>query len=489
MERLSVLDAEFLQVEDGIAHMHIAGVSVFEGPPPALEEMTAMMAAKLHRIPRYRQRVRSVPFELGRPVWVDDPHFVLEYHVRHTALPAPGGDLALRRLMARLMGQELDRERPLWELWLVEGLEDDRWAIISKVHHCMVDGVTGVDLLTIVLDLERDVALPEPEPWSPEVEPSGLAKVLDAWSGLVADGLGLLRQAPDAVRDPLGALRGLRDVGGGLRRFAAHLSTTTPTTLEGTIGPHRAWAHATVSIDEVRAIRKGIDATLNDAVLGVLAGAYRELLLHRGEDPDTTVLRSLVPVSVRAPDARGVLDNRVSALLVELPVHLADPRERVQLMHEEMQRLKASHMSDAGELVVRLGDLAPPMVVGPLMRTATRMLARHPQRSVNTVTTNVPGPQLPLYCLGREMTAYYPYVPLSHGVRVGTAILSYNGQLSFGVTGDYDTASDVEVLADAIPTGFAELGASVLGPRYAGSTLPRASRRNANTKASSFHTS
>jgi diacylglycerol O-acyltransferase len=353
----------------------------------------------------------------------------------------------------------------------------------------MVDGVTGVDLLSIVLDLERDVALPEPEPWSPEVEPSGLAKVLDAWSGLVGDGLGLLRQAPGAVRDPLGALRGLRDLGGGLGRFAAHLSTTTPTTLEGTIGPHRAWAHATVSIDEIRAIRKGIDATLNDVVLGVLAGAYRELLLHRGEDPDTTVLRSLVPVSVRAPDARGVLDNRVSALLVELPVHLADPRERVQLMHEEMERLKASHMSDAGELVVRLGDLAPPMVVGPLMRTATRMLARHPQRSVNTVTTNVPGPQLPLYCLGREMTAYYPYVPLSHGVRVGTAILSYNGQLSFGVTGDYDTASDVEVLADAIPPGFAELGASVLGPRYAGSTMPRASRRNANTKASSFHTS
>ena len=210
-------------------------------------------------------------------------------------------------------------------------------------------------------------------------------------------------------------------------------------------------------IDVVREIRKHIDATLNDVVLGVLAGAYRDLLVHRGEDPDVTVLRSLVPVSVRAPDAHGVLDNRVSAILLELPVHLADPVERVQLVHEEMERLKASHMSEAGELVVRLGDLAPPMVVGPLMRAATRLLAQAPQRSVNTVTTNVPGPQLPLYCLGREMLAYYPYVPLSHGVRVGTAILSYNGQLAFGVTGDYDAAPDVDVLAAAVPVGFEEL--------------------------------
>jgi WS/DGAT/MGAT family acyltransferase len=473
MERLSVLDAEFLHVEDGIAHMHIAGVSVFDGPGPDLGELTAMMASKLHRIPRYRQRVRSVPFELGRPVWVDDPHFDLGYHVRHTALPKPGDDLALRRLVARLMGQELDRQRPLWELWLVDGLEQGRWALISKVHHCMVDGVSGVDLLSIVLDLQRDVELPDPEPWSPAPEPSGAAKVLDAWSGLASDSLDLVRRAPSVVRDPVRALRGLRDTGTGLLRFAEQLRTTTPTTLEGTIGAGRVWAHTSVPIDIVRAIRKQVDATLNDVVLGVLGGAYRDLLLHRGEDADSTVLRSLVPVSVRAPDARGVLDNRVSAILLELPVHLADPLERVRLVHEEMQRLKASHMSEAGELVVRLGDLAPPMVVGSLMRAAMRLLAQLPQRSVNTVTTNVPGPQMPLYCLGREMLAYYPYVPLSHGVRVGTAILSYNGQLAFGITGDYDTAPDVDVLADAIPAGFERLRVLVVPPPRA----PRARRR------------
>lgn len=461
-----MLDAEFLHVEDGVAHMHIAGVSIFDGPQPKLSELTAMMASKLHRIPRYRQRVRGVPFELGRPVWVDDPHFNLEYHVRHTALPAPGDDLALRRLMARLMGQELDRQRPLWELWLVEGLEDDQWALISKVHHCMVDGVSGVDLLSIVLDVDREVVLPEPEPWSPAPEPSGAAKVIDAWSGLAVDAFGVIRQAPAAVRDPLAALQGLRDTGAGMARFLQHLTTTTPSTLEGSISPQRVWAHASVLIDVIREIRRSVDATLNDVVLGVLSGAYRDLLVHRGEDPDTTVLRSLVPVSVRAPDAHGVLDNRVSAILLELPVHLADPLARVKVVHTEMQALKASHMSEAGELVVRLGDLAPPMVVGPFMRAASRLLAQVPQRSVNTVTTNVPGPQLPLYCLGREMTAYYPYVPVSHGVRVGTAILSYNGQLAFGVTGDYDSAPDVDVMAAAIPAGFEELR-SLVAPKPA----------------------
>lgn len=457
MERLSALDAEFLLVEDGIAHMHIAGISVFEGPPPEPAELTAMVAAKLHKIPRYRQRVRSVPLELGRPVWVDDPHFDLDYHIRHTALPTPGDDAALRRLMSRLMGRELDRERPLWELWFVEGLEGDRWALISKVHHCMVDGVSGMDLLGILLDVDPDAPVEEPMEWEPSPEPSGLVKVLDAWSGLVADGLGLVARAPSAVRDPRRSVASLLDTGRGLLTLTRHLGRTTPTTLEGPIGPHRRWAHSVVALDDVKAVGKELGVTVNDVVLAVLAGAFRELLVHRGEDPDTTVLRTLVPVSVRTEDARGVPDNRVSVILFELPVHLADPVERVRGVHEQMVERKASHMSEAGELVVRLADLAPPMVVGTLMRTATRLLARMPQRSVNTVTTNVPGPQLTLYCLGRRMLVHLPYVPLSHGVRIGVAILSYDDNLAFGVTGDRDTASDVEVLADAVPRGYEAL--------------------------------
>jgi WS/DGAT/MGAT family acyltransferase len=457
MERLSALDAEFLHVEDGIAHMHIAGISVFEGPRPELAELTAMIEAKLHRIPRYRQRVRAVPLELGRPVWVDDPHFDLGYHIRHTALPSPGDDLALRRLMSRLMAQELDRQRPLWEVWFVEGLEGDRWALISKVHHCMVDGVSGTDLLGVLLDLDPDAPLPEPPPWSPEPEPSGAAKVLDAWSGLVADGLGLAARAPAAARDPRRSVASLVDTGRGLLELTRHLGRTTPTTLEGTIGPHRSWAHAVVPLDDVKDVRRQLGTTINDVVLAVLAGAFRDLLIHRGEDPDTTVLRTLVPVSVRTEDARGVPDNRVSVILFELPVHLADPMARVEAVKVQMAARKASHMSEAGEVVVRLGDLAPPMVVGTVMRAATKVLARMPQRSVNTVTTNVPGPQLTLYCLGRRMVSHLPFVPLSHGVRIGVAILSYDGNLAFGVTGDRDTASDVDVLADAVPRGLDEL--------------------------------
>jgi diacylglycerol O-acyltransferase / wax synthase len=457
MERLSTLDAEFLHLEDGIAHMHIAGMLTFAGPPPSLEELTALVEAKSHLIPRYRQRVRPVPFELGRPVWVDDPHYNLRFHLRHTALPAPGDEGALRRLMGRLMSLPLDRDRPLWETWLVEGLPDDRWALITKVHHCMVDGVSGVGLLAVLLDLSPDVDLPEPVPWSPRPEPSGPAKVLDAWGGLAGDVTRLVRRAPEAVRDPAGAVRGLGTLGQGLLRFGQKLGTTPPLSIEGAIGPHREWARSSVSLDDVKRIRKSLGGTVNDVVLAAVSNGYRSLLLSRGEDADSAEIRTLVPVSVRGEDARGILDNRVSALLYELPVHLADPVERLEAVKAQMAELKGSHMAELGSLVTSLGDLAPPMVVGAVSRAAIRLMHRLPQRSVNTVTTNVPGPQLPLFCLGREMVEYHPYVPLSHGVRVGTAILSYNGNLGFGVTGDYDAAPDIDVLAQGIVAGMDDL--------------------------------
>jgi diacylglycerol O-acyltransferase / wax synthase len=457
MERMGTLDAEFLHLEDGVAHMHIAGISVFEGPAPAVDELLELLAAKMHLIPRYRQRARTVPLELGRPVWVDDPHFNLTYHVRNTALPRPGDDAALCRLMGRLMSQPLDRNRPLWESWLVEGLDDGRWALISKVHHCMVDGVSGVDLLTVLLDVDRQVELPEPQPWEPDEEPSTVAMVVDAWGGLAQDLAGLARRAPEVVRDPLGLVRAVGTTGSGLLHLGQHLGATPPLSIEGPIGPHRVWAHSSASIDDVRRIRKTSGGTLNDVVLAAVANGYRTLLLSRGEDADSAVVRTLVPVSVRTEDARGEFDNRVSAILYELPVQIADPVERLNLVKVEMAQLKASHMAEAGDVVTTLGDLAPPMVVGAVSRLAMRVMHRLPQRSVNTVTTNVPGPQFPLYCLGREMLEYRPFVPLSHGVRVGTAILSYNGRLAFGVTGDLDTAPDVGVLAAGITEGFGAL--------------------------------
>jgi WS/DGAT/MGAT family acyltransferase len=447
MDRLSMLDAEFLHLEDGIAHMHIAGACVFDDPAPSLDEVAALVASKLHLIPRYRKRVRTPPFELGRPVWVDDPHFDLGYHLRHTALPTPGRDSTFCLLMGRLMSLPLDRARPLWETWLVEGLEGGRWALVFKVHHCMVDGIAGVELLGVLLDIQRDAPLEAPRPWAPRPEPRGALEVLDAWIGLVTDaaatGVGVVR----SVVHPAAAARTSVAAAQGLMRFLGDLAPTTPRSIEGAIGPHRAWAHSSASLDDVRRIRAAFGGTVNDVVLAAVSGGYRDLLLSRGDDVDAAVVRSLVPVSTRHEDAHGIADNRVSAMLYDLPVGVADPVERLGVVQSQMNELKGSHRVEAGEAVTELGDLAPPMLIGSLSRFAVRTLHHVTQRSVNTVTTNVPGPQFPLYCLGRELIEYRPYVPIFHGVRVSTAILSYHGNLYFGVTGDYETAPDVEILA------------------------------------------
>ena len=461
MERLHTLDAEFLHLEDGVGHLHIAGISVFEGPPATEAELTALLAAKLHLIPRYRQRVRSVPLELGRPVWVDDPHFNLAYHLRYTALPAPGDDAALCRLMGRLMSQALDPDRPLWEIWLVEGLADGRWALIFKVHHCMVDGIAGVGLLTALLDIDPDAPLPDVEPWTPAPEPSGASMVLGAWTGLAGDVVDRFRELPAMALHPARTAHALLSGIEGLTGFVRHLGSTPPLAIEGTIGPHRAWAHSAVRLQDVKDVGHAFGGTVNDVVLAAVTQGYRELLRAHGDATEGAVVRSLVPVSVRHDDGEGIPDNRISAMLIELPVDIDDPVERLRAVHERMADLKASHMAESGEWVTSAGDLAPPMVVGTLSRLATRVMHQMPQRSVTTVTTNVPGPQFPLYCLGRRMVEHLPFVPITHGVRVGTAILSYDGQVSFGVTGDYDSVPDVSVLADGIVAGVDELVAAI----------------------------
>lgn len=457
MDRLRALDAEFLHLEDGLVHMHIAGACVFDDPPPTASDVEALVASKLHLIPRYRQRVRTVPCELGRPVWVDDPHFDLGYHLRHTALPAPGDDGAFCRLMGRLMSQPLDRQRPLWEVWLVEGLEGGRWALVFKVHHCMVDGIAGVELLTVMLDLRADSVLTEPRAWAPRPEPPGALKVLDAWGGLASDLLAGARRIPASLARPVSTARSTASTLAGALRFVRHLVPTRPLSIEGAVGPHRVWAHSSASLADVKTICSYFGGTVNDVVLAAVSGGYRALLAERGDDADRAVVRSLVPVSTRHDDGHGIPDNRVSALLCELPVSIADPEERLDAVHQEMRRLKSSSISEAGEAVVTLGNLAPPMAVGSVSRMAIHSMGRFGQRSLNTVTTNVPGPQFPLYCLGREMREYLPFVPISHGLRVGTAILSYNGRVYFGVTGDAPTMADVGVLARAAAEGIDEL--------------------------------
>jgi WS/DGAT/MGAT family acyltransferase len=335
----------------------------------------------------------------------------------------------------------------LWETWLVEGLEGGRWALVFKIHHCLVDGIAGVDLLGVLLDVVPDAPAAVPEPWTPRPEAGGVAKVLDAWTGLLGETATTVRRLTHAIVHPPMAVATTIGTARGLARFLGDARATPARSIDGTIGPHRVWAHSSASLDDVRVIRTAFGGTVNDVVLAAVSGGYRDLLLARGEDADHAVVRTAVPVSTRHDDGHGVPDNRVSTLLYDLPVDERDPVTRLARVREEMTARKASHQAEAGEVVTTLGDLLPPMIVAPVTRLVMRALHRVSQRTVNTITTNVPGPQFPLYCLGRRMLEYRPFVPIIHGIRVSTAILSYDGRLAFGVTGDGETAPDVDVVA------------------------------------------
>jgi diacylglycerol O-acyltransferase / wax synthase len=458
MDRLSALDAFFLFVEDGTTHMHIASCASFEGPAPPYDRVVAAVAAKLPHVPRYRQRVRFVPLQLGRPVWVDDPHFRLEYHLRHTALPAPGGRAELDALMGRLMSQELDRHRPLWEAWMVEGVGRGRWALITKIHHAMADGVAGNDLLAAILDLEHDAPAPPPEPWCPRPAPSDAMLAMSSLGEATVAAGTALGHATRAFMTPARACGELRSVTAGALSFARRVPPAPSSgSLTGPIGPHRRWTSVAMALDDLKAIRARFGGTVNDVVLAAVTGGLRTFLLGRDEPVDDLVVRTLVPVSVRAADARGRFDNRVSGMVADLPVGVSDPVERLMAVREQMASLKQSHQTEAGEGVAALGDLAPSAALAFAERAAMQVLRRAPQHTLNAVATNVPGPQFPLYLAGREMLDYRPFVPIFPGMRIGVAIVSYNGRVGFGLTADYDAVPDLDVLAAGIETSIAEL--------------------------------
>jgi diacylglycerol O-acyltransferase len=453
MDRMSPMDASFLHIEDGVNHMHIASVGVFEGPPPPYDDFVAMVAGKLPLVPRYRQKVRFVPLDLSRPVWVDDANFNVRYHVRRTALPSPGGDEELRLLVGRVMSQPLDRNRPLWEMWMVEGLRDDRWAVFTKFHHCMVDGVSGTDVITVIMDDSPEPSSPVADGWVPEPEPDDARLVRDALSDLVKSPYEQMRVVRSRGRNLRQLRDSFRDLRTGLPSLARVATSTPASSLNGPIGPHRRWDWARTSLADVKRVRAQHGGTVNDVVLTVISRGFRDLLLSRSEDVTDRVVRTLVPVSVRAPDQRGVPNNQVSAMFAELPIGVEDPLERLRLVRAQMDGLKESKQAVAGEVLTSMMGFAPPM----LLALGARLSARTPQRNVNTVTTNVPGPQTPMYACGRRMIEAFPYVPLGGSVRVGIAIFSYDGQLNYGVTGDYDTAGDINVVCRGIEAGMAEL--------------------------------
>jgi WS/DGAT/MGAT family acyltransferase len=458
VDRLSPLDASFLHIEDSVSHMHIASVSIFSGPEPPFSQILSMIGGKLAQVPRYRCVVRHVPFELGRPVWVDDSHFNIDYHVRHTALPTPGGEAELRKLVGRVMSQPLDRSKPLWEIWIVEGLDEGNWAVLSKTHHAMVDGVSGTDVLAVIMDLSPDQEPITSLPWHPEPAPSGLRLALDASIELLRSPYEQFNAFWNAASVPRQALGQARSLARGLTAMTGLVKRTAPTSLNGPLGPHRRYGWASTTVEDIKAIRNELGGTFNDVVLAAITNGFRELLLERGESVDR-VVRTLVPVSVRPRDDKGkavgdgTLQNRVSAMFAELPVSIVDAPGRLRAVSRQMEGLKVSHQAMAGEALTSMTGFAPPMLLALGMRVSTRMA----QHQVNTVTTNVPGPQIPLYMCGRRMMKAFPYVPLGVQMRIGVAIFSYNGEVSFGVTGDYDTTGDLDVLCRGIEEGIRQM--------------------------------
>ena len=458
MDRMSPLDASFLHIENDVSHMHIASVGIFEGPQPPFPDIMTMVESKLALVPRYRRVVRHVPLELGRPVWVDDPHFNIEYHLRHTALPSPGGEAELRKLVGRVMSQPLDRSKPLWEIWVVQGLEDGHWAVLAKTHHAMVDGVSGTDLLALIMDISPEPVAPVTVEWSPEPAPSGVQLATQASLELLRSPYEQIQAVRSAAAVPRQAVGHLREVVKGMSAMAGLVRRTPLSSLNGPLGPHRRYGWASTTVVDIKTIRKELGGTFNDVVLAAITNGFRELLVTRGESVDR-VVRSLVPVSVRARDARGravgdgTLQNKVSAMFAELPVSITDAADRLRAVSSQMEGLKESKQALAGEALTSMSGFAPPMLLALGMRVSSHLA----QRNVNTVTTNVPGPQIPLYVCGRRMLKAFPYVPLAGQIRVGIAIFSYNGEVNFGVTGDYDTTPDLDVLCRGIEDGIKQL--------------------------------
>jgi diacylglycerol O-acyltransferase / wax synthase len=465
-DRLSGLDASFLALEKGGAHMHVGSVLVLEGEAPRYEDLIAHIENRLHLVPRYRQKLAFPPLAQARPVWVDDPHFNAGYHVRHTALPEPAGEDELRRLAGRVFSQQLDCAKPLWEIWLVDRCGDGRFALVCKTHHALVDGISGVDIVTVLFDLEPDPPEPDPPPaWYPRPEPSGVSLFADAVLERVSAPVDAVRGAVGAVTAPGAAARTLA----GMASMAATgLASAPPSPLNTRIGPHRRFAWVEADLDRFKGVKGALGGTVNDVVLAVVTGALRAHLLRRGRDPEGLELKAMVPVSVRADAERGALGNRVTAMYAPLPVGLADPLERFRAVHEAIGDLKASGQAVSAEALTQLAGFAAPTVLDQ----AARLQAR--QRFFNVTVTNVPGPQFPLYILGRRMLAFYPMVPVVLNTALGIAIISYDGKIFFGLLGDYDAMADLDDFAADLGSAIDEL-ATAAG-------VPARRRRRAKTR-------
>jgi diacylglycerol O-acyltransferase len=454
-ERLSVLDASFLYLERGGVHMHVAGLVILD-PKTRLdghlraEDLADLIEARIHLVPRFRQKAVFPPFGLGRPVWVDDEDFDVEFHLRRAALPAPGGKKELADFVQRVHSRPLDRSKPLWEMYFIEGLEDGYVAVLSKSHHAMIDGVSGIDIATVMFDLTPEPQGIKAKPWKPAAEPAPRDVLIDAVRDQVthplmslADGFGRALRAPQEAWD-----QAKRVLGGIGEILAKGQAPRGPFNVP--IGPNRRFSMAEVPVADAKAVKNALGGTVNDVVLAAVAGALRKLVEHRGEKPKGS-LRAMVPVSTRDASKQMALGNQVSMFFADLPVGIADPAKRLEKISAVTKELKSSHQAIAATRLINTAQWTPPTLHG----LAARLLAR--SRFANLVVSNVPGPQIPLYLNGAQLIVAYPVMPLGPTLGLSVAVTSLSGTMGFGFTGDWDAVPDIDVLPGGLLESMSEL--------------------------------
>ncbi|MEM9040762.1 MAG: wax ester/triacylglycerol synthase family O-acyltransferase [Actinomycetota bacterium] len=458
-DRMTAADAVFLRIETEHEPQHVGSLSLFEGGPLRdadgairLDELRRHVERRLHRVPRLRQRVREVPLSQGRPVWIDDEQFDIEYHVRLTSLPRPGNRGQLLDLMSRVQAIPLDRDRPLWEMWFVDGLADERVGLMLKTHHALGDGIANVDLALALVDLEPDPPTDDDvRTWYPRAATPRSDLLAEALVEQTTRPWAIGRRALGAVRNPRPAIDGAGNVVRTVRDF---LAKPTPAPWNQAVGAQRRWVSATVPLESVREVRGHHDATINDVVLAACTGALRMFLEERDARPDETPLRAMVPVSLRTDDEHGdTLGNRISLILVDLPIGEPDPAARLADVHQQTSRLKGSPMVDGAQTILDLAD-GIPQIAGPITNFVSRQIP------MNLVVTNVPGPPIPLFLRGARLEETYPYVEVIDNEGLTIAVVSYDDQLFFGITGDRDVLADLDELASLIIDEFDVLAAT-----------------------------
>jgi WS/DGAT/MGAT family acyltransferase len=474
-ERLTALDETFLAFETPNTYMHVALVTLFEpgslvdGGGLDIDRIRRYFASRLHLVPRYRQKLRMIPLT-GDAVWIDDSHFEMEYHVRHASLPRPGGMKQLQRRCAEILERPLDRERPMWESWFIEGLEGGRFAMITKVHHCMVDGVAGVDILAALLALEPTPSIEAPARWKPRAAPGDRELLGDEMvrrvraSGRLLRGLGALASDPSRTGSEVP-----KRVSALVNLLRASAAIPPPAPFNQPVGPHRRLAWTETAIDDIVRIKATLGGSLNDVVLATTAGAVRRFLEARGEavvDP----FRVVVPVSVRTRDERGQTGNRVSAWIVDLPVDETAPKRRHARIVEMTKALKHDQSALGGQMLTEAAELT----TGNILSLGARFINQ--SHLYNMIVTNVPGPHVPLYLLDSRMAESFPHVPLFADQGLGIALFSYDTKLYWGIAADWDLVPDVADLGSFVDEAFAELCAASR-PRRASGSRTKASRR------------